>query len=40
MAVDPADARRPVCRAEGLRPQRQRIGVVEDYQGSSRIFLR
>ena len=40
MAVDPADADALFNELKGCVPSAQRIGVVEDYQGGSRIFLR
>ena len=40
MAVDPADADALFAELKGCVPSAQRIGVVEDYQGGSRIFLR
>ena len=40
MAVDPADADELLAELKGCVPSAQRIGVVEDYQGGSRIFLR
>ena len=40
MAVDPADADALYEELKGSVPSAQRIGVVEDYQGGSRIFLR
>ena len=40
LAVDPADADALYEELKGCVPSAQRIGVVEDYQGGSRIFLR
>ena len=40
MAVDPADADALLEELEGCVPSARRIGLVRDYQGGKRIFLR
>ena len=40
MAVDPADAAARLEELEGCVPSARRIGLVRDYQGGKRIFLR
>ena len=40
MAVDPADADALLAELRRCVPSAQRIGVVQEYQGGKRIFLK
>ena len=40
MAVDPADAEALLSELKGCVPSAQCIGVVREYRGGKRIFLR